>query len=65
MAEYLGCIVFENDDHNIAVLVDVLNRLAKLEKLNRKDHTGIYIEDVVNQLTDRLYHTRFGNSEGF
>jgi hypothetical protein len=48
---------FQGDSDSTVVLVGLLQRLCEVEKLCRREQSGIWIEDIVGRLTHRLYLT--------
>lgn len=54
LASYFGSL-FDYDTEPIAVLVSLLDRLAKVSSRERKGDYGVMVEDVCQLLSHRLY----------
>jgi hypothetical protein len=48
-------LTFQGNSRSITVLVALLQRLCAVEKLRQQKQSGIWIEDIVSRLTNRLY----------
>jgi hypothetical protein len=46
---------FQGDGRSITVLVALLQRLRGVEKLRQEKQSGIWIDDIVGRLTQRLH----------
>jgi hypothetical protein len=48
-------LAFQGSSQSITVLVALLQRLRRVEKLRQDKQSGIWIDDIVGRLTHRLY----------
>ena len=48
-------LTLQGSSRSITVLVALLQRLRAVEKLRQEKQSGIWIEDIVGRLTQRLY----------